>query len=349
MPIKLDGSTGVITSTSSLTTGSVLFAGAGGGAIQDNANFFWDDTNNRLGIGTATPTVPLEVSGAVKASSLSLTTQLSVANGGTGTGTAFTAGSVVFAGASGVYSQNNSNLFWDNSNARLGIATGTPSYALDVVNNNLSIPAARLFGNDQNNVRLRFENVGVGARTWEIVGGLPGLNNSAFSIYDVTGSTTRLSLNTLGSLGLGVTPSSWSGPAYELIGGALWSNANSIIYTTQNTYFDGTNFLYKTAQAASYTRQFLGTWAWFTSNNTPVQGSAVSFTQAMTLDASGNLGLGVSPSAWTSSFKAFEQPAGSLASFGSSQLFLNQNAFYASSAFRYSYAGPATQYWTYGT
>ena len=235
-----------------------------------------------------------------------LSSTLVVGSGGTGTGTAFTAGSVVFAGASGVYSQNNSNLFWDNSNARLGIATGTPSYALDVVNNNLSIPAARLFGNDQNNVRLRFENVGVGARTWEIVGGLPGLNNSAFSIYDVTGSTTRLSLNTLGSLGLGVTPSSWSGPAYELIGGALWSNANSIIYTTQNTYFDGTNFLYKTAQAASYTRQFLGTWAWFTSNNTPVQGGAVSFTQAMTLDASGNLGLGVTPSAWSSSFKAFE-------------------------------------------
>ena len=35
-------------------------------------------------------------------------------------GTAFTTGSVVFAGASGVYSQNNSNLFWDNTNNRLG-------------------------------------------------------------------------------------------------------------------------------------------------------------------------------------------------------------------------------------
>ena len=49
-----------------------------------------------------------------------------VANGGTGTSTAFTAGSVVFAGASGVYTQNNSNLFWDNTNSYLGIGTATP-------------------------------------------------------------------------------------------------------------------------------------------------------------------------------------------------------------------------------
>ena len=38
---------------SSLTLGSVLFAGTGGVISQDNSNFFWDDTNNRLGIGTA--------------------------------------------------------------------------------------------------------------------------------------------------------------------------------------------------------------------------------------------------------------------------------------------------------
>jgi len=46
---------------------------------------------------------------------IGLTTHVSgtlpVTNGGTGTATAFTAGSVVFAGASGVYSQNNSKFF----------------------------------------------------------------------------------------------------------------------------------------------------------------------------------------------------------------------------------------------
>jgi hypothetical protein len=44
-----------------LTAGSVLFGGAGGSVAQDNANFFWDDVNNRLGIGTTTPIYPMEV------------------------------------------------------------------------------------------------------------------------------------------------------------------------------------------------------------------------------------------------------------------------------------------------
>lgn len=48
-----------------MTPGSVLFAGAGGLVSQDNANLFWDDTNNRLGIGTASPSVPLHVAGDV--------------------------------------------------------------------------------------------------------------------------------------------------------------------------------------------------------------------------------------------------------------------------------------------
>lgn len=47
---------------SALTTGSVLFAGAAGAVAQDNSNFFWDDTNNRLGIGTNTPASALDVS-----------------------------------------------------------------------------------------------------------------------------------------------------------------------------------------------------------------------------------------------------------------------------------------------
>ena len=57
---------------------------------------------------------------------------LTVAMGGTGTGTAFTVGSIVFAGASGVYSQNNANLFWNNSSLRLGVGNNSPAYSLDI-------------------------------------------------------------------------------------------------------------------------------------------------------------------------------------------------------------------------
>ncbi len=46
---------------SSFTAGSVLFAGIGGAIAQDNANLFWDNTNNRLGIGTTSPATQLDV------------------------------------------------------------------------------------------------------------------------------------------------------------------------------------------------------------------------------------------------------------------------------------------------
>jgi hypothetical protein len=45
----------------SATAGSVLFAGASGALTQDNANFYFDDTNNRLGLGTTTPFAKLSV------------------------------------------------------------------------------------------------------------------------------------------------------------------------------------------------------------------------------------------------------------------------------------------------
>lgn len=44
-----------------LTNGSVLFANGSGVVSQDNTNFFWDDTNNRLGIGTSSPTSIMEI------------------------------------------------------------------------------------------------------------------------------------------------------------------------------------------------------------------------------------------------------------------------------------------------
>lgn len=47
----------------SLTAGSVLFANASGAIAQNNANFFWDNTNSRLGIGTNTLAQKLTVAG----------------------------------------------------------------------------------------------------------------------------------------------------------------------------------------------------------------------------------------------------------------------------------------------
>lgn len=63
---KVDASgniTGASFTPTGFTTGSVVFAGASGVLAQDNTNFFWDDTNNYLGLGIAAPLVPLHVKG----------------------------------------------------------------------------------------------------------------------------------------------------------------------------------------------------------------------------------------------------------------------------------------------
>jgi len=62
--ISLVGSVATLTITTALTTGSVPFIGASGALTQDNANLFFDDTNNRLGINTNAPTTALDVFGS---------------------------------------------------------------------------------------------------------------------------------------------------------------------------------------------------------------------------------------------------------------------------------------------
>ena len=58
----------------SATAGSVLFAGVAGVLTQDNANFFWDDTNNRLGLGTTTPNSTMHVAGSLSLATTTITT-----------------------------------------------------------------------------------------------------------------------------------------------------------------------------------------------------------------------------------------------------------------------------------
>lgn len=96
-----------------------------------------DDTNVTLTLGGSPASALL----AATSITVGWSGQLAVGRGGTGTGTAFTAGSVIFAGASGVYSQNNPNFFWDDSNNRHGIGTATPATTLDIVSTTEQIRA----------------------------------------------------------------------------------------------------------------------------------------------------------------------------------------------------------------
>ena len=56
---------GIFAADSGLTAGSVLFTGADGVTTQDNANFFWDDTNNNLKVIKRKFTITSNVDGNV--------------------------------------------------------------------------------------------------------------------------------------------------------------------------------------------------------------------------------------------------------------------------------------------
>ena len=87
------------TGVTGLTAGSVIFASSTGALTQDNSNFFWDDANNRLGVGTTTPNQKLTVYG-----------NLSVATGTTPA------------------------LFVDTATGRVGVGTSSPS-SIFAINN----------------------------------------------------------------------------------------------------------------------------------------------------------------------------------------------------------------------
>ena len=71
-----DGTSWISSFNSGATTGSVAFAGTSGEPEEDNTNFFWDNTNKRLGIGTNTPTESLEIDG-----NMSITGRIKDSNG----------------------------------------------------------------------------------------------------------------------------------------------------------------------------------------------------------------------------------------------------------------------------
>jgi hypothetical protein len=104
------------------------------------------------------------------------------------------------------------------------------------------------------------------------------------------------------NLGLGVTPSAWGSglKAVELGGSVSYfalnnTSANGFIYW--NMWNDGTNNKTKqTGNIAAYGYSSGGAHVWF--NGTGTINTTSSLTQAMTLDASGNLGIGTtSPAA----------------------------------------------------
>jgi hypothetical protein len=159
---------------------------------------------------------------------------------------------------------------------------------------------------------------------------------AADTIAFAEGGAEAMRIDSSGNLGLGVTPSvnSLSGSGYRMFelsttkGGGLLAGGGDL-FVLNNTYFDG-GFKYANTGLASQYVQSVGTHIWY---NAPsgTAAAAMTRTQAMTLDASGNLGIGTtSPNAVGSNWKGLSVgiagiQGGSSGSFGSN---LQHNAYY---------------------
>jgi hypothetical protein len=262
------------TGLTSFTSGGVVYASSSS-ALTTGSALTFDGSN--LGIGTSSPGYKLDVAGSI---------QLTNSNPLRWKNTSGTSRAVL-----NLYSDNNvyldaedgAQIFRTNgyermrldSSGNLGIGTSSPGQKLHVA------------GNIRTTNSL-IEDSGTNVNFGTIAAGyLAFLSGSG---------AERMRLDSSGNLGLGVTPSSWSTiKPLQLPGGSLAGYAggagNNQIGIYNNAYFDGSNYKYVTTDAAQRFVTVAGEYRWY---NAPsgTAGNSISFTQAMTLDASGNLIVG---------------------------------------------------------
>ena len=173
------------------------------------------------------------------------------------------------------------------SSGNLGLGVTSPISRLDIRNTG---------GTYDKGISLQTSSGGNIATFWttnnDLNIGIAGAHK--FTNYD--GSATRMTLDSSGNLGLGVTPSAW-GSGYKAFQTSYLNFASATAGTgdgsiTWNAYNNGTNWIYQyTGGVSTRYRQNESGHAWFYAASGTIN-TAVSFTQAMTLDASGNLGVG---------------------------------------------------------
>ena len=180
----------------------------------------------------------------------------------------------------------------------LGIGTSSPAARLSVITASANSTAATIGG-----IEYGGSKRGLSIKTFQSAGGddcgvefnaadgLAGYGAFKFSAH----TTTLATLDASGNLGLGVTPSAWSSgnPAMQFkYKGSVWNNLDLSFHITQNAYFNGSDWIRENTSQPSNYYQYQGQHIWRTAPS-GTAGNAISFTQAMSLTAAGNLLVGL--------------------------------------------------------
>jgi hypothetical protein len=321
-------SSGTLTITNTAPDQVVSLTGAGTTTVTGTYPSFTITSNDQYA-GTVTSvaasggTTGMSFTGSpiTTSGTLTLAGTLAVTNGGTGTSTQFTAGSVVFAGTSGVYSQDNANLFWDDTNNRLGIGTSSPGTKLDVDGTIWARASAAAIGMDvigrsaDSGGQIRFLNNAASAALGTLASygnDVALLNNTAsYSLLLGTNSTERMRIDSSGNVGIGTSsPSSrlhvygsgaevrvensntvqYSGAAVRLKGGASTQRSTMLRHANWVTGGTSTYFAIENANAAD---SYISTIAFY-DYSSQYWAFSTSATERLRIDSSGNVGIGIS-------------------------------------------------------
>ncbi len=117
----------------------------------------------------------------------------------------------------------------------------------------------------------------------------PAADTIAFS----EGGVESMRIDSAGNMGLGVTPSAWGSgfKALQIGARSAFFDSSTTTILGNNTYYDGSNYKYIATAAASLYDTTAGLHRWYNAAS-GTAGNTISFTQAMTLNASGYLGIG---------------------------------------------------------
>jgi hypothetical protein len=151
-----------------------------------------------------------------------------------------------------------------------------------------------VYGADGNNKYIRTENNN-GTSYFGTIGTGAAVVESNTSIKFTTGGsyTERMRIDASGNVGIGGTPEAWSGSvrALEFDGQAsdyIGFNSATSGYLMQNTYYDGTNNVYKNSGLASAYGQSAGVHSWYGAAS-GTGGNSLSFIEHMRIDSTGDL------------------------------------------------------------
>jgi hypothetical protein len=207
-------------------------------------------------------------------------------------------------------SATNGSFIWRNTNALselmrltstgLGIGTSSPTTKLHVqASTNTTVTVQGDSSGGATFINLSADS---NATKAQISGAKEGASGGRLilSYANSSGTVTEgARLDSSGTLALGVTPSAWSGygvPVFEMPGSGTIVTQNQVATFGANWYYSGSNFIYKTSAAATYYNQNAGAHRWFTAAS-GTAGGTISFTQAMTLTAAGDLLVGTTATA----------------------------------------------------